>query len=187
MAVDQFFQALASNPYLILVPVGALVVAVLSAALSVLSLMTSRQSLRISKLQEKRRHEKLSFDVLSVVRDTTGTSDVYKYEIEVRNPSDRSNSVAHADLKILYLVDGALATASARPAREPANGLTVLEDIPANQSRTADFQFVLPKGAISDYPIDHVTLVLTDTFGVECERRSEHVPAVTSNRPIQDA
>lgn len=101
----------------------------------------------------------------------------YTYELIIRNPSDRGNSVGEADLHLEYVIGGKHITT-----KVPWRGLktetidprlTVPLHIPANSTAAGTLEISVPTTVTAGRTIDRVELVLHDTFGerypVSCE------------------
>ncbi len=153
------------------------VIALVSLVFSFGSRRTAKAALNLAKNQEARKLQQLSVDLLSAVCELNATHLRYIYELVISNTADRTNSVSRAELRLVYHIDNRPVTAVFAVERGGSSSTSpsALTTFGANEAKGGSLEVRVPRSAVSNHPIDHAVLVLTDTFGSTYEIRSEHI------------
>jgi hypothetical protein len=177
--MDDFLDGAAASPKLALIPVVLVVLAILGYLVSRRSAKTSRRSLALAERQEARRDASLDVRLISATCEIDDCERRYIYDIVLRNPSDRPNSIAEAELWFEYSVGGSLVNVKApwRPSQAdpPPGVLTLPLALGANGSGAGSLQITVARALLEDHFIERLKLVLTDTFGTDFMLSSEFV------------
>lgn len=175
------------------VPVGVLLIAMASLIVARRSGATARSALGLNQEQDERRKAGLAVRLVSAVCLRSRSERRYLFDIVVRNPSDRPNSIPEAELWIDYSLAGRPVvvrvpwrrdsdTATATPAQGAAiagapshsgGKLTLPISLATNDSTVGLLCVVVPVQLVGSSEIQRVRLMLFDTFGrsveVNCE------------------
>ncbi len=106
--VGDFLDGAAASPKLALIPVGVAILAVLGYVVNRRGAKTSRRSLALAERQEARREALLDIRLISATCEINDDERTYVYDLVIRNPSDRANSIAEAELWLEYNVGGSV-------------------------------------------------------------------------------
>lgn len=178
-SMENFLDGIAASPKLLLIPLALLVLGVLGYFVNRGSARTSRRSLALAERQEVRREAALDVRLISATCRIDDEERKYVYDIVIRNPSDRPNSIAEAELWIEYEVGGSPVTVKARwrPSQTdpPTGALTLPLALAANGSVAGSLQITVARAILEDRAVDRLRLVLTDTFGTDLVVPSEFV------------
>lgn len=177
--VDDFLDGAAASPKLALIPVAVVVLALLGYLANRRGAKTSRRSLALSERQEARREALLDIRLISATCEINDDERTYVYDLVIRNPSDRANSIAEAELWLEYSVGGSVVNVKApwRPSRPatPYGRLILPLALAANGSEAGSLQITVAQALVEGRSIERLQLVLTDTFGTAIPLPSEFV------------
>ncbi|HSX69002.1 hypothetical protein [Nocardioides sp.] len=177
--VADFLDGVAASPKLALVPAGVLLLGLLGYIVNRRGGKTSRRSLALAERQEARREALLDIRLISATCAVDDGERNYVYDLVIRNPSDRANSVAEAELWLEYEVGGLVLNVKApwRPSQAvtPPGNLRLPLALAANGSEAGSLQITVAQALIEGRSIERLQLVLTDTFGTAVTLRSEFV------------
>lgn len=177
--VGDFLDGAAASPKLALIPVGLAILAVLGYLVNRRGAKTSRRSLALAERQEARREALLDIRLISATCEINDDERTYVYDLVIRNPSDRANSIAEAELWLEYNVGGAVLNVKAPwlPSRSapPSGQLSLPIALAANGSEAGSLQITVAQALVEGRSIERLQLVLTDTFGTAFTLPSEFV------------
>ncbi|GAB2732070.1 hypothetical protein [Nocardioides pakistanensis] len=177
--VGDFLDGAAASPKLALIPVGVAILAVLGYLVNRRGAKTSRRSLALAERQEARREALLDIRLISATCEINDDERTYVYDLVIRNPSDRANSIAEAELWLEYNVGGSVLNVKAPwlPSRSaPPSGQLILPiALAANGSEAGSLQITVAQALVEGRSIERLQLVLTDTFGTAFTLPSEFV------------
>lgn len=177
--VGDFLDGAAASPKLALVPVGVVVLALLGYLVNRRGAKTSRRSLALAERQEARREALLDIRLISATCEINDDERTYVYDLVIRNPSDRANSIAEAELWLEYNVGGSVLNVKApwRPSQSapPPGQLSLPLALAANGSEAGSLQIAVTQALVEGRSIERLQLVLTDTFGTAFTLPSEFV------------
>ncbi len=173
--MEEVLKVLSESTWLVPWLSGA--IALVSLGFSFGSRRTAKAALKLAKDQDARKLQELTVELLSAVRELNAIHIRYVYELLISNTADRANSVSRAELRLVYHIDNRPVTAVFAVER---GGITstspsALTTFGANEAKGGSLEVWVPRSAVSNHPIDHAVLVLTDTFGSTYEIRSEHI------------
>jgi hypothetical protein len=153
-------------------PVASVVIAFVALLVALSNRGTSRQALRLSQEQEKRRGAKLDLSLRDAV-SLRGTGDQPRWigvDILAVNPTDRDGAMVAADLHVTYrsgdrpLLLKVPHTGSGRPLGATRQPIDVPAPLPANGAIAGWLIFRLDADLIKG-PIDRYDVVVTDSRG----------------------
>ncbi|GAA2164089.1 hypothetical protein GCM10009826_36980 [Humibacillus xanthopallidus] len=177
--MNELIEWFQDTPKLGLVPIAMLLLGVAGYRLTRRNSATSNKSLEISQAQEERRKATLSIRLISATCEVSDRERRYIFDLLIRNPSDRGNALAEADLCFEYAVDGRPVNLKApwRPneSSPPPGALTLPFTIPANSAAAGSLQITTKRGLTDDRDVEELKLVLTDTFGNDITLPSQFV------------
>lgn len=141
----------------------------------------ARRALAISESQEQRRRPQLGIYMADGYRRISPGKQFLGFLVSISNPTDINNSVAQAELKITYLLDGNIKAACRIPhmpqlsapasdETEPtANVFSLPLRIDAHQTAAGWFLFAIEDKVIGGKTIDSHSIILGDSHGVSSE------------------
>lgn len=161
------------------VAVVSAVAAWVAALFAYLSARTSKRSLQLAEMQDKRRKPEL-IPYLSIAYYKPAPSDkysVYAFSISICNPSDIDNAIAFLELQVSYtLPEGTIMTL--KVPHDPKLSInfndiehvhfTIPNPIGAHQTIAGWVFFNIDNTLITDFDIDSYKLVITDSHDVSC-------------------
>lgn len=177
--MGDFLDGAAASPKLALVPVGVVVLALLGYLVTRRGAKTSRRSLALAERQEARREALLDMRLISATCEINDDKRTYVYDLVIRNPSDRANSIAEAELWLEYNVGGSVlnvkAPGRASQCAPPSGQMSLPLALAANGSEAGSLQITVAQALVEKRSIERLQLVLTDTFGNAFTLPSEFV------------
>lgn len=181
------------DPKLWLAP-ASLLVAIASAAVSLLSLRNSSRALAISKRQEMRHEPRLRIYFANGYRRLVLNQQIFGFLVSVSNPTDIDNSIAHAELQIKIVLKDDIKTVfrvrhnpevqdlREKPMKGTAHVFLLPARIDAHQTLSGWLLFTLDGEMIGDGTVDSHCLILGDTHGVSTSTDPIMVRAWTDER-----
>lgn len=148
----------------------------LSLLVSVLSMRTGRQALKLAKQQESQRQPRMLLDYSTASRASSPDGVTYSFEITVRNLSDAANAIARADLWISYTIDGLLTRVAIPASRSPGLSLEVPAKVDPRQTLGGRITFCHPRQLLAGRVVRDYELVITDTFDSQYGVTAVHIP-----------
>lgn len=177
--MDDILHEVAASPVLALIPLALLALTLLGYLVSRRNARTSQRSLALAERQETRRKASLEVRLLSATCQITERERRYVYDIVIRNPSDRPNSIAEAELWFEIQVGESQIHVKApwrhSQDKPPPGALALPLALAANGSQAGYLQITVARALLEGHSIDRLKLVLVDTFGTNFVLHSEFV------------
>jgi len=173
----------------------ALLVSACSAFFSWISLKRAGRALEIAESQEKHRQPQLRVYLVNGYRRLVPKRQLFGFLVSVSNPTDINNSIARAELQIMYFLENDV-NAVCRVQHDPTLGDSAGSDgapatvfalpvhIDAHQTASGWFLFALDDDVIRAGTVDSHSLILEDTHGVSTKTNPIMVREWTDERKI---
>ena len=147
---------------------------VLAIVISLVSLIYSRQSLKIAEAQEKRRRPVLTTGLVeSFLTPAAKLGRIYSFHISVRNPSDADNAIASVEFAIRYSAGDASFNVKLPPSaflmlgEDGRRPLEVPTRLAAHDTVAGWCDFVVGPQLLDKGRIDSYDIIITDTHQAE--------------------
>jgi hypothetical protein len=159
----------------------ALLVSFFSLLISWRSGKRAARALSISESQERRRQPRLGVYLVRGYRRRGPNRQLFGFLVSVTNPTDSNNSIARAELQIVYLLEDNVSVAGRVPHLEGlgkdsladatgvANVLSLPARIDAHQTLSGWFLFALGDSVIGRGTVDSHRLILEDAHGISTD------------------